>query len=137
MNKILSLLLTAVTLSAVAFNAAAAKKYIFVAMDNSLATKTCVAAGNDDKRQLKKHIRKFTIQTGKNRPVREVANSLYCNNMFVASFAKKYNAFNTHAYLNRYTKAKNRDKTHTYIKDITARNNQPDEIVYINVASNN
>jgi hypothetical protein len=137
MNKILSLLLTVVTLSAVAFNAAAAKKYIFVAMDNSLATKTCVAAGNDNKRQLKQHIRKFTIQAGNGKPVRQIANSLYCNNMFVASFAKKYNAFNTHSYLNRYTKAKNRDKTHTYIKDITAHNNQPDEIVYINVASNN
>ena len=133
----LSLLLTAITLSAVAFNATAAKKYVFVAMDNSLATKTCVAAGNDDKRQLKKHIRKFIIQSGNNKPVREIANSLYCNNMFVANFAKKYNAFNTHSYLNRYTKARNRDTTHTYIKDITAQKNQPDEIVYINVASNN
>ena len=135
MNKLILSIVAIVAISAVSFNAAAAKKYVFVSMDNSLETKTCLAAGNDEKGKLKQHIKHFPNQSNMIISVRQIANSLYCNNMLVANFAKKYNAHNTYAYLNRFTSLKNRIQTHTVIEDITANNYLPDETVYVYVSS--
>lgn len=102
-----------VILLPLAFNANSTQ-YKFVAGDNSFATKVCVLAGSDNKSKLKRS-KQFSFDNGK-----AIANSVRCNDMPIASFAKKYNAMNTFKYLNRLSKPSLREyDTKIEIQDIT------------------
>lgn len=94
-------------------NSAYAVQYKFVATDNSIYTKMCVLAGNNDQKALKKMLIRHRDS------VRSIANSLFCNDMYLANFAQNYNANLTFDYLKKHTFKHNLDKASTItIKDI-------------------
>ena len=92
-----------------------ANNYQFVAADNSIETKICVAAVTNNKQALKRKIRMSGIR------VRSIARSLMCNDQIVANFAYMYNASETFAYLDRYTPKKFKsNRPSVTIQDIAA-----------------
>jgi len=97
-----------------AFNTSATQ-YKFVAGDDSFATKMCIYAGSDNKSRLRR-AKEFSFDTP-----RSIANTIQCNDMTIARFAKKYHAMNTFKYLNRLTRVSLREyDTKVEIKDVTA-----------------
>ncbi|KGJ95778.1 DUF3718 domain-containing protein [Thalassotalea sp. ND16A] len=72
-----------------------ATKYIFKAMNNSLNTRICTAAANNDMPKLKQAIRKDKFGA------RHVTSTLVCNDKDVTHFAAQYNAYETAEYLSR------------------------------------
>jgi hypothetical protein len=107
-------LMPLIMLFALAFSANAIQ-YKFVAGDDSFATKVCVLAGSDNKGKLKRS-KQHSFDNG-----RSIANSVRCNDMPIAHFAKKYNAMNTFKYLNRLAKPSLREyDTKVEIQDITS-----------------
>jgi len=123
-------LMTFIVLAFLAFNAYSTK-YKFVASDNSFATKVCVLAGSDNQPKLRR-AKQYSSDNG-----RLIANSVTCNGLTIASFAKKYNAMNTFNYLNKRTKSSLRIyDTKVEIQDITtAANNSSDDVQIIYVRS--
>ncbi len=113
-----------------AFNAYSIQ-YKFVATDNSFATKVCVFAGSDNKGKLRR-AKQFSFDNG-----RAIANTVRCNDMSIASFAKKYHAMNTFNYLNKRTKSSLRIyDTKVEVQDITtAANHSSDDVQIIYVRS--
>lgn len=122
-------LMSFIVLAFLAFNAYSTK-YKFVATDNSFATKVCVLAGSDNKSQLRKS-KQYATDTN-----RSIANNVRCNNMTIASFAKKYHAMNAFNYLNRMTKSSLRIyDTKVEVQDITAANSSDDvKVIYVRSA---
>jgi len=93
-----------------------ANHYQFVAGDNSIETKICVAAVTNDKHALKRKIRRSGDH------VRSIARNLMCNDQIIANFAYMYNASETFAYLDRYTPKKYKtNRPSVTIQDITAK----------------
>ncbi|AOW75907.1 hypothetical protein A3Q34_02970 [Colwellia sp. PAMC 20917] len=138
--KILTL---AVVFVLLAFNSNATK-YEFIATDSNIETKMCVFAGNNDKDGLKKALRlrimgssinskRFTVNSK-----RFTVNSVTCNNMVMAHFAHKYDAFDTFSYLNHFTSKKDKiPTTSVEIKDIAAifnHKNEETKIIYVGSA---
>ena len=87
----------------------------FIANDNTIETRLCIAAATDDSSTLKSLIRRTY-----KRHTREVANNFNCNGVSMARFAYDFNAKNTFEYLNRYSHASNRVKQSVIIKDLAA-----------------
>jgi len=122
-------LMSVIVVSFLAFNAYSVQ-YKFVATDNSFATKVCVLAGSDEKSKLRR-AKEFSFDSG-----RKIANSVTCNGLAIASFAKKYHAMNTFNYLNKRTKSSLRIyDTKVEVQDITAATNSSDDVQVIYVRS--
>ena len=101
-------------------------QYKFVAGDNSFATKVCVLAGSDDKSMLRRS-KDYSIYSS-----RVIANTILCNNITIASFAKKYQAMNAFQYLNGLTKSSLREyDTNVEILDVTTAANDNSDIVKV------
>ncbi|WP_083926924.1 DUF3718 domain-containing protein [Colwellia piezophila] len=114
-----------IVIASFAFNANSIQ-YKFIAGDNSFATKVCIFAGSDNKKALRRS-KQYSIDN-----VRLIANSVLCNDMPIASFAKKYHAMNTFQYLNRVTKRSLREyETNVEIKDITTAEADTSDVVQI------
>ncbi|TWX71365.1 DUF3718 domain-containing protein [Colwellia sp. C1TZA3] len=104
-----------------------AASYKFVAKNNSIKTKICIAVAEDNKPALKSGIRTKGSAVSTSVLSRIVANSLTCNDLLVTAFAIKYNALETYRYLNRYTSKKNKFLPSTgTIRDISAQHNEQD-----------
>lgn len=118
-----------------------AERYEFIAGDATTETKICMAAVTDNKRGLKQAVKELkAVGISMKREylrMKIVANSLKCNDDYVANFANKYDASNTYQYLNRYTHPSKRLNPTTSIKDITARNESEssNKVIQILVAS--
>lgn len=103
-----------------------ATQYKFVAGDNSFATNACVLAGSDDKARLRRS------KDYSNYTPRDIANTIQCNNMTIASFAKKYQAMNTYSYLNKLTKLSLREyDTNVEIQDVTTAAADTSDVVKV------
>ncbi|WP_019027665.1 DUF3718 domain-containing protein [Colwellia piezophila] len=133
--KILNLI-SVVVILLLSFNVNATK-YKFIAADNSIETKICVFAGNNNKLGLKNALRLNSWGAAFVNK-RFSVNNITCNDMVMAHFAHKYDALDTFAYLNRLTTKK--DKIHATsveIKDIAAvlnRRNEEIKIIYVGSA---
>jgi nicotinic acid mononucleotide adenylyltransferase len=116
---------------------AQAVTYKFIAADDSRETKLCVLAGSDEIRKLKQSVRNFPRFNRLSPNVRFVANKVKCNDMFMESFASKYNANNVANYLDRYTYSKNKSiETNVTIKDIASlpkHHDMPDKVITVYV----
>jgi len=134
MKPIKLLLVTAAILM---INSAYAVQYKFIAIDNSKETKMCVLAGNNETKALKKVFKHHGAWSGYRDSEKNLANSVLCNNLHMANFAKKYNANMTFDYLKKYTHKHHLDKIPTVtIKDIAARssrNKSTEEVIIIYV----
>lgn len=107
-----------------------AQTYKFVALDNSMETKFCVNAGNNDLKALKMSLHSLGSHTDR----RFNINSISCNDISAAKFAFKYNAGDTMKYLNKYSYRKNRAQTSVTITDVAKANiddNSTPIIVYV------
>ena len=107
-------------------NSAYAVQYKFVAMDDSKYTKMCVFAGSNDIKTLKKVMKHPITVKGYNRSsIKNMANTVTCNDLHIASFARNYDANMTFDYLKKYTSERNLNKVpHVTIKDIVARTSE-------------
>lgn len=112
-------------------NSAYAIQYKFVAMDNSIYTKMCVLAGNNEQNALKTKMKRHSDS------VRSLANSTLCNGLFIANFAQKYHATMAYDYLKKHTYRRNLNKaTKVIIKDVVTDatdNNSKDKIILVYV----
>ncbi|TKB47702.1 DUF3718 domain-containing protein [Thalassotalea mangrovi] len=98
-----------------------AVEYEFVAADNSVATKTCVAAASDNLSDLKKAVRRsFDGNT------KLMSLSIACNDQDINSFAHTYGAVDTGEYLNRRVPKAFKVEDDVQIIDISAY--QPSDI---------
>jgi len=126
-----------VTAAILIINSAYAVQYKFIAIDNSKETKMCVLAGNNEKKALKKAFKHHSAWSTYRDSGKSLANSVLCNDLHMANFAKKYNAMTTFDYLKKYTHKHNLDKAPTVtIKDIVAReteNKSTEEIILVYV----
>jgi len=92
-----------------------AAKYEFIATDQSIGSQLCVLAGNNNRGKLVR-----TMKDG-GYNIRQVVNTMTCNDMGMAHFAHKYDAGETFSYLNSLSNSKNRIETPSVtIRDITA-----------------
>ena len=80
---------------------AQAVTYKFIAADDSRETKLCVLAGSNEVKKLKKQARNFPRFNRVIPNTRFIANKVKCNDMFMTSFASRYNADNVANYLDR------------------------------------
>lgn len=121
---IAALVLTNIALFA---TAQGSTKYIFKAADNSLNTKICVAAANDNLVGLKKTSRldRFGIKN--------ITRHLKCNDQDVTNFAATYDAYNTTLYLSKMAPEKYKvNLSQVEITDL-ARNSSSEhsQIIYV------
>jgi len=127
--KFIKLLL--ITQAIFMMNSAYAIQYKFVATDNSIYTKMCVQAGNNEQKALKKSLRRHEHSP------RTLANTTLCNGLIIANFAKKYQANMTYDYLKKHTYSRNLDKaTNITIKDVvtsTSDGKLTEEIILVYV----
>jgi len=99
MNNVKTLLLAACVTTALPLSAA---QYVFVAGNDSMETKLCIAAAENNLKKYKKTARAFSL----NKSVHQVvANKLSCNDQNLASFAWKYGAADTAGFIGRYTES--------------------------------
>ncbi|PKI17207.1 DUF3718 domain-containing protein [Colwellia sp. 12G3] len=133
--KKLNLILAVVVFVLLSFSANATK-YKFIAEDRSIETKICVFAGSNNKLGLKHALRQSTGSAITNN--RFSVNNITCNDMVMAHFAHKYDAFDTYSYLNRLTNSKNKIPTTSIeIKDVSAvfnLKNEETKIIYVGSA---
>ncbi|PKG99135.1 DUF3718 domain-containing protein [Paraglaciecola sp. MB-3u-78] len=126
-----------VTVAIFFINSAYAAQYKFIAKDNSKDTKMCVLAGNNEIEPLKKAVKYNKTWSSYKESEKSLVNRVYCNNLHIANFAKKYNANETFDYLKKYTRKHNLDKLPTVtIKDVVARtsvNKSAEEIIIVYV----
>nr|WP_057831272.1 DUF3718 domain-containing protein [Colwellia sp. TT2012] len=112
-------------------NSVYAIQYKFVAMDNSIYTKMCVLAGNNEQKALKTALRRHEHSP------RSLANTTFCNGLIIANFAYKYQANMTYDYLKKYTHSRHVDKaTKVSIQDVitrTTENKSTEEIILVYV----
>jgi len=95
-----------------------ATNYKFVAVDNSSSTKLCMAAVTNNMKSLRYQIRHIRQP---HQQIRDIANTVQCNNQIIANIAKTYNALDTFAYLNRFTASKyKKQQTSVTIQDLAA-----------------
>jgi len=116
---------------------AQAVTYKFIAADDSRETKLCILAGSNEIRNLKQKVRNFPRFARLIPNARFIANEVKCNDMFMESFASKYNADDVANYLDKYTYPKNkRMETNVSIKDIASlpkNNDMPDKVITVYV----
>ncbi|WNC70260.1 DUF3718 domain-containing protein [Thalassotalea nanhaiensis] len=113
-------------------NSAYAVQYKFVAKDNSVYTKMCVLAGNNEQEALKKILKRQRER------VKTLANTTRCNDMYIANFAKTYHADLTFEYLKKYTRSDILDKApKVSIQDIARVNKgkSTEEIILVYVGN--
>jgi hypothetical protein len=107
-----------------------ATNYQFVALDSSTETKLCVAAGSNDLKMIRKHLRQSSES------IRRVSNNVLCNNMAIAHFAYKYDADKTFKVLNRASSRSIQQQIpHVTIRDLTAAVRDDDKPVIIYVGT--
>lgn len=113
-------------------NHVVAQDYIFKGTDNSIETKLCVSAGQNNNGKLISTIRKVDSRSSY-----RVVNNIECNGMSLAKFAYTYNAKDTFKYLNKRSFMKNKVNTSVTIQDVAAnkiKNNVNDEgptVIYV------
>jgi hypothetical protein len=78
-----------------------ATQYVFVPGDNSLGTKICIAAAENNLPKYKRQVRLTSVK--KVPDYRIIANTLTCNDQNLARFAMQYQANKTAAFINRYS----------------------------------
>jgi hypothetical protein len=120
-----------ITAAVFMMNSAYAAQYKFIAMDNSISTKMCVLAGNNEQKALKKAMKRHFDSA------RSLANTTFCNDMYIANFARNYNASMTFDYLKKLTQNRNLNRaTNITIKDIVTRateNKSTEEFILVYV----
>jgi len=98
-------------------NTTYAVQYKFVATDDSISTKICVLAGNDNKSMLRKTLKDTSRNNTGN--FGRLVNKIHCNDILLANFAHKYDAKTAFNFLKRYTLEKNlAPDTRVIIKDV-------------------
>lgn len=94
---------------------AVAQDYIFKGTDNTIETKLCVTAGQNNSGKLKSAIRKTNVRSSY-----RVVNNIECNGMSLAKFAYTYNAMDTFEYLNQRSFLQNKVNTSVTIQDVAS-----------------
>ncbi|MDH5433006.1 MAG: DUF3718 domain-containing protein [Gammaproteobacteria bacterium] len=82
-----------------------ADTYEFVAYDDSMETKICVAAVKDDVKRYSRLVDNFPLQTrftSQNHVI--ISNKLKCNNQNIFKFSQNFGAKNTTAFMSKYIK---------------------------------
>jgi hypothetical protein len=130
-------LISAVVVLAFTGSSNAAVNYQFVAADNSIDTKICLAAVTNDMNKLRLNIMRSSASArGVHSGARTVARTLMCNDQIVANFAYQYHASKTFEYLDLYTPKKYKGKRpDVTIQDIIASNANQEETTVVLVAS--
>ncbi|MEW6996355.1 DUF3718 domain-containing protein [Colwelliaceae bacterium BS250] len=104
-------------------------KYIFKAADNSLNTKICVAAVNNNLVGLKKASRADRLG------IKDITRHLKCNGLDITNFAATYDAYDTTLYLSKMAPKKYKiDLNQVEITDL-AKNSSSGQTKIIYVSS--
>jgi len=98
MNKVKILLLTSI--AAIVLPSTAAQ-YVFVAGNNSLETRACIAAAEN---KLLKFKRTAKLVAPRGNSFRKVVNLLKCNDKSLADFTYQYDADKTLKFIDRFSK---------------------------------
>jgi len=128
MKSLKTLLFAVVAIVALPVSAA---QYVFVPGNDSLETKICIAAAENNLMRYKHKVR--LLSTKKTPTYRVVANTLRCNDTSLAKFALKYDADKTAAFIGRYV-----DHEVIIRREISAASESSesvadDEIIYVTV----
>ncbi|NMP16036.1 DUF3718 domain-containing protein [Thalassotalea sp. Y01] len=93
----------------------------FVAKDNSIATKLCVHAVNNDVSAMKTYLRRNAANSVRDLSgqARMAASQIKCNNTNLVEFTAQYGADNTFNYLNRRARSKYRIDNNVEIIDLS------------------
>lgn len=111
-----------------------AGQFKFQATDNSVATKMCIFAVENNRAKLKATIRKMGADKRK-----YAVNEIRCNNLSPAKFAFKYHAFDTLEFLNRHSYRANKVEHSITIHDVAKLSNSdatPEKPITIQVSTN-
>ncbi|WP_068545266.1 DUF3718 domain-containing protein [Thalassotalea crassostreae] len=108
-------------------------KYVFIAKDDSQATKLCVATGNNDLSQVKKSIKKlYLVSTESNKRARVATLSIQCNDLNLVEFAANFDANDTFDYFNKKAPKHMRlPSDEISIEDINARAKAPIQTIIV------
>ncbi|WNC67939.1 DUF3718 domain-containing protein [Thalassotalea nanhaiensis] len=114
-----------------------ASEFKFIASDNKITTKICMAAVTDNTKVMISKLRMLS-RRGSALSFRTFVNSMQCNNQYIGNFAKTYDAQNTSDYLDRYTNKWNKNRqTKVTMKDLAnERRKDKDKTIVVLVASN-
>jgi hypothetical protein len=96
----------------------AAETNKFIAGDNSIGTKLCIHAAENNLKAYKRTI-KILVTNSSSATNRKVSNAITCNNMSIVSFARKFGADLTTKHMHRYLINK---KGTVVIKDLALKN---------------
>lgn len=107
-----------------------AQHYQFVGTDQSMETKLCVNAGNNDAKELRATLRKMGV-----RVKRKSINNVLCNDVSPAKFAFKYGALETFEYLNKRSYGKAKVKPSVTISDVVKAKSAKPVMVYVTSAN--
>ena len=107
--------------------------YVFVAKDNSAATKLCVATGNNDLTQVKKSVKKMHVSSTRASERAKIATlSIQCNNMNLVEFAANFDAIDTFDYFNKKApKYMRLPVDEISIEDVNAKANSPIQTIIV------
>ncbi|MBV1911670.1 MAG: DUF3718 domain-containing protein [Kangiellaceae bacterium] len=96
MKKVTYLLLSTLAAATLPLSAA---QYVFIAGDDSVETRLCIAAAENKVMKFKNTARLVSSSKSINR---KIARKLKCNDQTIADFAYQYDAYRTVKYLDRY-----------------------------------
>ena len=132
--KTLTLVSLILLCSSIKSNAA---EFEFIADDDKHTTKICIAAATDNTKVMIDGLRRLS-QKATVLNYRSIVNLIRCNNQYIGSFAKAYNAQKSFVYLSKYTSKRNQMRqTNITIKAIANEQKlSADETVVVLVASN-
>ena len=129
MKNVKTLLIAIAATTALPLSAA---QYVFVAGNDSLETKVCIAAAENDLGKYKKATRALSLNKSIHKTV---ANDLSCNDQSLVGFARRYNADKTAKFVGRYTKHDVIIKREISDANSSAKSDslEDDKIVYVTV----
>lgn len=112
----------------------------FVAGDDTLATKLCIAAVSNDVQKTKSHINRLAlmagINTGMYSKTKFATDDIRCNNTNLVNFTAQYNAKDTFEYFNKRAEKKYRLNTDEIkVIDLARQNALPSQPQIIVITS--
>lgn len=111
-----------------------ATEYRFVADDAGTETRLCLAIAENDLDGLRREMRK--LRQSPHHQVKDLVNSIRCNDELPAQFAHRYDAPATFSYLYRLTDSVHRDQVpHTSVEELTQEesSSEPTAVVMVHV----
>ena len=128
MNKLKSLLITTIAATALPLSAA---NYVFVAESDTLETRLCIAAAENN---LKKYKNTAKLLSRSSIIHKTLAQDLTCNDQGVANFAYQYDANKTLKFIDRFAEHDIEIRREiSQLKEANKESENGEQIVYVKV----